>query len=478
MAHRSLVNQAMLITYPDSMGHNFRELKQVLDGPLSGAFGGVHILPFFPSSGDRGFAPITYREVDPAFGTWDDVDALGETYYLMFDYMINHVSVKSPEYQDFLRKKDASRYHDFFIRFKDFWEHGEPTPEEDAAIYRRRIGKGTYITADFSDGTSEKVWCTFSDEQVDINCQHSQEAKRYLRDNLKWLSAHGCSLVRLDAFAYATKKAGTSCFFVEPAVWDLMGECRDAAGEMGVEILPEIHENYFIQMKLSEKGYYVYDFQLPMLLLNAVFTGKTRYLKNWLKVTTPRAFTTLDTHDGIGVVDVRYLMPDEEVQDTKMKVYELNPECARIFTELRGELNRSYNTYQINCSFYSAVGERDDCYLLCRAVQLFMPGIPQVHYQGLLAGANDFALFEKTREPRDVNRRFYTVQDVETETQRPVVRKLLEMLRLRNTHPAFGGACVQEACSDHELVIRRENGDAWACLRADFEKMTWEISCS
>ena len=79
-----------------------KDLEQVLNGPLSGAFGGVHILPFFPSSGDRGFAPITYREVDPVFGTWDDIDRIGSRYYLMFDYMINHISVRSPEYQDFL----------------------------------------------------------------------------------------------------------------------------------------------------------------------------------------------------------------------------------------------------------------------------------------------------------------------------------------------------------------------------------------
>ena len=138
MPYKTVENKAMLITYADSLGHNLRDLEQTLNGPFDGAFGGVHILPFFPSSGDRGFSPITYREVDPAFGTWEDVDRLGKRYYLMFDYMINHISVKSPEYQDFLAKKDASRYRDFFIRFKDFWKNGEPTPEEDAAIYRRR----------------------------------------------------------------------------------------------------------------------------------------------------------------------------------------------------------------------------------------------------------------------------------------------------------------------------------------------------
>ena len=478
MPYKTVENKAMLITYADSLGHNLRDLEQTLNGPFDGAFGGVHILPFFPSSADRGFAPMRYDIVDPDFGDWADVKAIGDDRYLMFDFMINHISVRSPEYQDFLKNKDASRYRDFFIRFKDFWKNGEPTKEEDEAIYRRRIGKGTYIIANFADGTSEKVWCTFSDEQVDINCQRSEEAKRFLKDNLAFLSEHGCSLIRLDAFAYATKKAGTNCFFVEPDVWQLMAESRDAASAAGVDILPEIHENYFIQMKLSEKGYYVYDFQLPMLLLNALFTGKTRYLKNWLKICSPHQFTTLDTHDGIGVVDVRYLMPDEEVQDTKMKVYEMNPGVAKIFTELRGPLEKSFNTYQINCSYYSAVGESDERYLLTRAVQMFAPGIPQIHYQGLLAGKNDFELFEKTQQPRDVNRHNYTLEEIASEVRRPVVQKLLELLRFRNTHPAFGGSFALKDCGENELVIRRENGSAWAELRADFSRMTYEISCS
>ena len=34
---------------------------------LQKSIGGIHILPFYPSSADRGFAPLTYEDVDPAF---------------------------------------------------------------------------------------------------------------------------------------------------------------------------------------------------------------------------------------------------------------------------------------------------------------------------------------------------------------------------------------------------------------------------
>ena len=117
----------MLITYADSMGKNIRELHSVLDRHYKKAVGGVHILPFFPSSADRGFAPMRYDVVDESFGTFDDIEALGKDYYLMFDFMVNHISASSHYFKDFLAKKDESEYKDMFIRYKDFWEHGEPT---------------------------------------------------------------------------------------------------------------------------------------------------------------------------------------------------------------------------------------------------------------------------------------------------------------------------------------------------------------
>ena len=387
----------------------------------------------------------------------------------------SHISRRSDEFQDFLKHGRASRFAPMFFDYEAFFG-GEPSAEELAKLYRRN-DKPLYQEVRMPDGEVRKLWRSFSEKQIDLDTNHPV-TRDYIMRTLDGLGQHGITVVRMDAYGYITKVRGTNCFFVEPDVWQLMGEARDAAGAMGVEILPEIHENYFIQMKLWEKGYYVYDFQLPMLLLNAIFTGKTRYIKNWLKICSPRQFTTLDTHDGIGVVDVRYLMPDDEVQDTKMKVYELNPGTAKIFSELRGPLNRSFNTYQINCSYYSAVGEDDDRYLLTRAVQLFAPGIPQIHYQGLLAGRNDFELFEKTRQPRDVNRHNYTLEEIAQEVKRPVVQKLLDLLRFRNTHPAFGGACILQDCGEHELVILRQNGDAWARLRADFEQAKYEISCS
>lgn len=460
----------MLITYPDSIGNNLNDLRGILKGYIGDAIGGIHLLPFFPSSGDRGFAPMTYQDVDPAFGDWNDIKKLSEDYYLTVDYMINHISAQSEYYKDFLEHKDESPYRDLFIRFKEFWPNGEPTKEQGDAIYKRKP-RVPYTEANFSDGSTEKVWCTFDEEQIDINC-NSKTGHSFIEGNLKYLASHGAAVIRLDAFAYATKKAGTSCFFIEPEVWNLLNGCKEILDPYGVTLLPEVHEHYSMQKKIEAHGFYVYDFALPMLLIHALYYGQSQYLKHWLEICPRKQFTTLDTHDGIGVVDVRGLLPDEEINRTKEDIFQKGANVKKIYN------TAAYNNldiYQINCTYYSALGDNDDAYLLSRAVQFFAPGIPQVYYVGMFAGKNDLKLLEETKVGRNINRHYYSVEEVETELQRPVVKKLLSLMRFRNSHPAFDGSFELEDCKDNELEIVRRNGKHSAELHVNFALKTFNI---
>ncbi len=470
---KKMENKCMLITYSDSLGTNLKELPRVLEKYFSKAIGGVHLLPFFPSSGDRGFAPVDYRKVDPIFGDWSDVEGLAKKYYLMFDYMINHISAQSEYYKDFLEKKEDSAYKDLFIRYKDFWEKGEPSQEEVDAIYKRKP-RAPYVEAHFADNTTEKVWCTFDDEQIDINCR-SEVAKEFIRDNLTGLCEHGAAIIRLDAFAYATKRAGTSCFFIEPDVWEFLSECEAVVHPYGVHLLPEIHEHYTMQEKLAGEDYYVYDFALPMLLINAIYYGKTQYLKHWLTICPRKQFTTLDTHDGIGVVDVKDLLPDEEILRTKEDIFKYG---ANVKKKYSSALYHNLDIYQVNCTYYSALGDQDQAYLMARAVQFFAPGIPQVYYVGLLAGKNDLKLLQETQIGRNINRHYYSLEEIEEETKRPVVQELLKLMEFRNTHPAFGGSFELEECGDSELYIVRSCGEHRAELFVDFAKKLMRISYS
>ncbi|MDG3141398.1 sucrose phosphorylase [Streptococcus suis] len=465
-------NQAMLITYSDSLGKDLKDLKKVLEGPLKGTVGGVHILPFFPSSGDRGFAPMDYTKVDPVFGNWEDIEALSADYYLMFDFMINHISAQSPYFLDFLEKKDDSEYAALFIRYKDFWPNGEPTAEDVDLIYKRKP-RAPYRIATFADGTEEKVWCTFDEEQIDLDVT-TEVTRQFIKDNLEELAKHGASIIRLDAFAYANKKIGTNCFFVEPDIWEMLHFPRQLLAPQNIEILPEIHEHYTIQQKIAEQNYYVYDFALPMLVLHALYSGKVNRLVHWMEICPRKQFTTLDTHDGIGVVDVKDLLSDTEIEETREALYANGANVKKIYST---EAYNNLDIYQINCTYYSALGNDDQSYLLARVLQCFAPGIPQIYYVGLLAGENDIELLESTKEGRNINRHYYTLEEIERDVERPIVQSLFKLLKFRNTSLAFDGAFSVKMIDDNQMRIiwSNESDDVKAQLDTNLKEKTFSI---
>ena len=171
-------NKVMLITYPDSLGKNLKELDEILSEDLKGAVGGIHLLPFFPSTGDRGFAPTGYTEVDPKFGDWSDIEKIGKKYYLMFDFMINHISRQSKFYKDFKQKKDKSKYADLFLSWDKFWPEGRPTRKDIDLIYKRK-DRAPYQEITFTDGSKEKLWNTFGEEQIDMDVRKGGDTEVY-----------------------------------------------------------------------------------------------------------------------------------------------------------------------------------------------------------------------------------------------------------------------------------------------------------
>ncbi len=473
---KKIQNQAMLITYADTLGGDLKHLNQVMEHYFAGAFGGIHVLPFFPSSGDRGFAVIHYDSVDPRFGTWEDLDRLGERYYLMADFMLNHVTIRSAEFQDYMKNGDASPFRSMFIHWDEFWPDGEPSAEDLATLYRRKEG-GPFLPFTRADGKVVRLWNTFFAEQVDID-PYSPATQAYYRRNLERIASH-VPLIRFDAFAYASKEPGTSCFFVEPKIWEVLEIGMAPLRETGTEMLPEIHENYTIQMKMADKGYWVYDFALPMLLLHGLHFGRTDRLIHWLNICPRKQFTTLDTHDGIGVVDVAGLLTEEEIDATQDMVDHLTAE-AKQYIKVPSVVRipgKKVQRYQMMTTYYSALGCDDRAYLLARAVQCFAPGIPQIYYVGLLAGENDLEGVKSDPDARTINRHSYQEPEIRDAVNKPVVQHLLELLRFRNHCPAFDGNIqIAPATGDGTLHITWKNGNCTAELDADFKGKAFRIT--
>jgi len=447
-----LTNKVMLITYPDSIGKNLTDLNYIMNEYLSESIGGIHLLPFFPSTGDRGFSPTTYEIVDHKFGEWSQIEDLSKNYFLMFDLMINHLSKQSKKFTNFL---DSTGKSDMFIDWNKFWPANRPTKKDIDMIYKRK-DKEPSLEVRKTDGSLIKVWNTFGDQQIDLNI-NSNETKAFLKSAMHTFAVHGDTIVRLDAFAYAVKKLNSNDFFVQPEIWNTLNWLSDSAKKEGLMILPEIHEKPKYPMAVSKKGYYIYDFALPMLVLYFIYSGDFVPLVKWLKQSPMHQFTTLDTHDGLGVVDVQGQLTEKQINFTTDHLYQKGSNEKKIYS---GPEYKNLDIYQINTTFYSAVGENDNDYLLSRAIQVFAPGIPQIYYVGLFAGKNDLNLLEKTKEGRNINRHYYSEKEIQMEIQRPIVKNILKLLKFRNQSDAFSlDGHIDIQFNNDLLDIRRSNLD-------------------
>ena len=466
----TLKNKVQLITYPDSLGHNLLELHFVLRKYLSKAIGGVHILPFYPSSADRGFAPLTYDEVDPAFGNWDDVEYIGRDFDLIVDFMVNHISRQSVFFQDYMERGQESPYADMFLSFAKLSPDGELPEDQLAKVYTRKP-RPPYTLIERPDGSREKVWCTFDYEQIDLDYA-SPVTREVMRKFLIRLARSRPKMIRLDAFAYTTIELGTNCFFREPAVWELLEWFGGFTAPFAVEILPEVHEHYSYQLKLAEHDYWTYDFALPMLMLHTLYHHTNQELLEWLRICPRRQITTLDTHDGLGVVDVADLMGQDAIDRTIEGLYRKGSNIKRIYS---GEAYQNLDIYQVNCTYYSALEGNDDSYLAARAIQFFCPGIPQVYYVGLLAGSNDIELVERTKNGRDINRHGYDLDEIDREMQRPVVQRLLRLMTFRSHYPAFNGTFRIESTPEDQISLTWRKGKFMTTLHVDLHSYATRI---
>jgi sucrose phosphorylase len=471
-------NQVQLITYVDRLGGGgLKELTALLAGPLAGVFGGVHLLPFFhPIDGaDAGFDPIDHTQVDPRLGDWSDIKALAQHADVMGDAIVNHMSSQSPQFLDYSKNGNTSPYAGLFLTMGSVFPDGA-TEKDLLTVYRPRPGMPfTYTT--LANGEKKFLWTTFTPQQLDIDVHHAQ-GRAYLDGILQTFAANGVNMVRLDAVGYAIKKPGTSCFML-PETFDFIAAFASRAKALGIEVLVEVHSYFQRQIEIAKRVDWVYDFALPPLVLHALFNKTSLPLKEWIGMRPNNALTVLDTHDGIGIIDIGADASDRAGHPGLVPPAELDALVETIHANSNGQSRQATGSaasnldlYQVNCTFYDALGRDDRAYLIARAIQFFLPGVPQVYYVGLLAGENDMALLERSRVGRDINRHHYSRAEIDAALQRPVVQDLLELIRLRNTHPAFGGRFELQGGADDLLAMRWHQGRAWIALTVGLAQRT------
>ena len=467
---RNVSNKVQLITYPDGLGGDLRALAHVLDVEFGGLFaGGIHLLPPFPSTADRGFAPVTHDDIDPRFGTWEDVRRVGERADLMLDLIVNHISSRSAQFQDFVSQGRASPWADLFITLDKVWPDGEPVPADlDRIFLRRRRPWSTFPIG--RPPVPTRVWTTFGKtdpaEQIDMDWRSSQY-RSVVEEYFIRFAANGVKMVRLDAVGYLAKRAGTTCFFVQPETDQILAWFDDLAAHYDLALLPEVHARPDIQRMLVRRGTWMYDFILPYRILEALILRTPIRLAAYLADRPEHVFTVLDCHDGIPIkpdLDGLYEGPAaRDVVDTCLaRGGNLSLVVAREHQDADG-----FDVHQIRGTIYSLLGCDDDAYVTARAIQVFAPGVPQIYYVGLLAGENDAAAAERSGDGREINRHSYTLDEIRAGRRRAVVQRLERLLRLRNSHPAFDGAFETDMTDDGHIRMAWTADDQAISLEVD-----------
>jgi len=324
--------------------------------------------------------------------------------------------------------------------------------------------------------------------QMDLNAQ-SREVWDFYEETLKKLRDHGGRLVRLDAFAYLHKEPGEINFFNKPGTWEYLARLKRIADKYDLILLPEIHSEYGSRLheEVAGEGFPIYDFFFPGLVIDALDRGTNVPLLRWIReirTKNIRTINMLGCHDGIPVLDLRGkkvggkyskgLLSDEAIDAV---IDEIMDRGGRV-KNLYGPDGKKISYYQINATFFSALGEDERKLRLARAIQMFMPGIPQVWYLDLFAGKNDYEAADKggAAGHKEINRTTLTNSDIEQGLSRIVVRDQLELMRLRNKSPAFEGELEIHDTDKHRLHLTWRKGSCVATLNADLRGYGFSVT--
>jgi len=326
--------------------------------------------------------------------------------------------------------------------------------------------------------------------QMDLNAE-GPEVWSYYQNTLEKLQDYGGQIIRLDAFAYLHKAVGASNFFNTPETWQYLGRLQKMAQALSLEVLPEIHAQYgkHLHDQVSAQGFPIYDFFLPGLIIHTIENKDKSPLLLWVDEIQQKGFkliNMLGCHDGIPLLDLdggqeqsesgKGLLTTDQIENLIEKVVARGGRIKNLY----GPDGEKIAYYQVNATYYSALGEDMDKMLMARALQLFMPGTPQIWYLDLFGGTNDHQAADADQgNHKEINRTNLTHEVIQEKLNTPLVQQQLELLNLRAQHPAFNGTLSISASSEiHEFAMKWSDEQSWAMLEVNLDQTSFTISHS
>lgn len=461
----------ILITYGDIIQKNSRKPIQVLADFCRDYFGNsfntVHILPFFPYSSDRGFSVKDFEEVDPNIGTWADIEDIKKDFKLMFDGVFNHISSKSRWFQEFLNANPY--FKNFFIVLST----SEMVSDDHLKLIVRPRTSPLFTEFLTLEGP-KLVWTTFSPDQVDLNFHNPNVLIKMIDIFLTYIR-RGADFVRLDAVTYLWEELGTDCVHLKQthAIIKLFRAVLDTVAPY-VSLVTETNVPHKENIQYFGSGYdeaqMVYNFALPPLVYHSFLKGDTKYLTEWAKSIDKISeqatyFNFLDSHDGIGLLPVKDILPEDEVY---MMVYKTIEKGG--FISYRSNDKGESSPYELNITWYSAINDEENVekedktairrYLVSRAIAIFFMGIPGIYFHGLIGSQNDSEAVLKEEHTRSINREIIDggvlkklLEDDNSKTSQ-IVNYLNELINIKKSVRQFHPNALQKVYdSSHKLFV-------------------------
>jgi sucrose phosphorylase len=439
----------ILITYGDQVHQPgvapLKTLHTLLEKTIQGHINTVHILPFYPFTSDDGFSVIDFYEVNPALGSWEDIQRFHQDFRLMFDAVFNHISSQSAWFQAFLRGEVP--YDKYFITVD---------PSTDLSLVRRP--RALPLLTPFQTADREKhVWTTFSDDQIDLNVANPDVLLELIRALLFYVW-QGADLIRLDAIAYLWKRIGTTSIHLEEThlVVQLMRDVLDIVAP-SVLLITETNvpheENISYFGDGTNQAQMVYQFSLPPLIVHTFRTGDATKLTQWSKTvkrvsnqTTFFNFTA--SHDGIGVTPARGILSDDEIEALLQLVEEHGG-----YVSYKTNSDGTRSPYELNISYFDAITHPTTTaqdpitacnrFICSQAIMLAFMGVPGIYFHSLFGSRSDRQGVEQTGRYRSINRQKLQAGTLLAELENPrslraqVYNRYVKLLDVRINEPAF-----------------------------------------
>jgi sucrose phosphorylase len=405
-------------------------------------------------------------------GDWDDVNHMHEDFRLMFDMVVNHVSVESEWFQGFLAGE--KKYEDYFITVNN---------ETDlSAVFRPRTLP--LLTAfEKTNGEKVNVWTTFSADQVDLNYASANLLLNIVDVILAYVG-HGASYLRLDAVAFIWKEIGTNCLHLPKThrIVTLMRHILDVVAPE-VVIITETNVPHKDNISYFGNGYdeaqMVYNFSLPPLVLYSFHQENTKVLTQWADSLKPVSenttfFNFLASHDGIGVMPAKGLLNEDEILAMAKRVEELGG-----LVSYKTNSDGSLMPYELNVNYLSALGEAGDVevqakrFLASQAIMLALQGVPGIYFHSLFGSENWIQGVQASGQNRTINREKPKRDRLEKELKDEqhlrhfVFEGYKKMLKARKENSAFSPLSSQKVLDLGKkvfCVVRGDGDQAVLCV--------------